>query len=55
MLIPTADASQWVEATTPKVPRSSGRVVKFIPHSFETNKKLAAVASPTARIESRER
>jgi hypothetical protein len=28
MLIPTADASQWVEATAPKVPRISGRVVK---------------------------
>jgi hypothetical protein len=28
MLMPTADAIQWVEATTPKVPRISGRVVK---------------------------
>jgi len=28
MLMPTAEASQWVEATTPKVPRISGRVVK---------------------------
>src|SRR5207248_6436472 len=25
--IPAAEASQWVEATIPKVPRSSGRVV----------------------------
>src|ERR1700730_908646 len=28
MLMPTAEASQWVEATTPNVPRISGRVVK---------------------------
>ncbi len=28
MLMPTAEAIQWVEATTPKVPRISGRVVK---------------------------
>jgi hypothetical protein len=28
MLIPTAEATQWVEATTPKVPRISGLVVK---------------------------
>jgi hypothetical protein len=28
MLIAEAEASQWVEATAPKVPRSSGRVVK---------------------------
>jgi hypothetical protein len=26
--MPTAEAIQWVEATTPKVPRISGRVVK---------------------------
>jgi hypothetical protein len=26
--MPTAEASQWVEATAPKVPRISGRVVK---------------------------
>jgi hypothetical protein len=26
--MPAADASQWVEATTPKVPAISGRVVK---------------------------
>ena len=26
---PVAEASQWVEATIPKVPRSSGRVVKL--------------------------
>ena len=25
--MPVAEASQWVEATTPKVPRISGRVV----------------------------
>ncbi len=28
MLMPTAVAIQWVEATTPKVPTISGRVVK---------------------------
>ena len=28
---PVAEASQWVEATIPKVPRSSGRVVKLSP------------------------
>ncbi len=27
--IPVAEASQWVDATIPKVPRSSGRVVKL--------------------------
>ena len=27
--MPAAEASQWVEATIPKVPRSSGRVVKL--------------------------
>ena len=27
--IPVCDASQWVDATIPKVPRSSGRVVNF--------------------------
>jgi hypothetical protein len=26
--MPAADASQWVEAIAPKVPRNSGRVVK---------------------------
>jgi hypothetical protein len=26
--MPTAEAIQWVEATAPKVPRISGRVVK---------------------------
>ena len=30
--IPAADASQWVEATMPNVPLSSGRVVKAIGH-----------------------
>ena len=30
--IPAADASQCVEATMPKVPESSGRVVKAIDH-----------------------
>ena len=29
--IPAAEASQWVEATMPKVPESSGRVVKCHP------------------------
>ena len=28
--MPAADASQWVEATMPKVPRSSGRVVNSV-------------------------
>src|SRR5437764_8339770 len=28
MRMPTAEAIQWVEATTPKVPQISGRVVK---------------------------
>jgi hypothetical protein len=28
--MPVAEASQWVEATTPKVPRISGRVVKLL-------------------------
>jgi hypothetical protein len=28
--MPVADASQWVEVTTPKVPRISGRVVKLM-------------------------
>ena len=29
LAMPAAEASQWVEATMPKVPASSGRVVKF--------------------------
>jgi len=29
--IPTAEASQWVELTAPKVPMISGRVVNFAP------------------------
>jgi hypothetical protein len=28
--MPAAEASQWVDATIPQVPRSSGRVVKRI-------------------------
>ena len=36
--MPTAEASQWVEATAPKVPRISGRVVK-----------AAIVCSPAGR------
>ena len=31
MAMPAADASQCVDATIPKVPRSSGRVEKLIP------------------------
>ena len=34
--IPVCDASQWVDATIPKVPRSSGRVVNTPPHSMES-------------------
>src|SRR6218665_1398746 len=30
MLIPTAEAIQWVEVTTPNVPRISGRVVNVV-------------------------
>ena len=30
--MPAAEASQWVEATMPKVPESSGRVVNSIGH-----------------------
>jgi mono/diheme cytochrome c family protein len=38
--MPAAEASQWVDATIPKVPRSSGRVVKRI------GATLTALASP---------
>jgi mono/diheme cytochrome c family protein len=38
--MPAAEASQWVDATIPKVPRSSGRVVKRMAST------LTALASP---------
>ena len=42
--MPAADASQCVEATMPKVPRSSGRVVKVT-----SSPKIRHVVVPCAR------
>ena len=58
-LIATAEASQWVEATTPKVPRISGRVVKaghrvspeviamFVRHVSPVERRLAHRKAPS--------
>ena len=39
-LMPTAVAIQWVEATTPKVPSISGRVVNGLGLILETSRRM---------------
>ena len=55
----TCEASQWVEATTPKVPRISGRVVKVLmreePISVitDTDSMLTRITAETLREQAR--